>query len=90
MDEQALIEIVSRTLWIVLECAGPLLVIGGGVGLLISIIQAATHLNEPSLTFTPKIISLGASLVYLGPWILDKLTALVIELYTMIETVPRG
>lgn len=52
---------------------GPALAISLVVGLLISVFQAVTQINEATLTFIPKIVAVGAALVLLGPWMLRSL-----------------
>jgi len=81
MTETALLEVMNSAIWTATECAGPLLAIGGVVGLLMALVQAATQLSEPALTFVPKLAALGAALVWLGPWLLQKLVAFNVEMY---------
>jgi len=51
------------------------------VGLLMALVQAATQLSEPALTFVPKLAARGAALMWLGPWLLQKLVAFNVEMY---------
>lgn len=59
----------------------PMLAIGLGVGLVISILQAATQIQEMTLTFIPKIIAIFVALLLAFPWILDKMTTYTTNLF---------
>ena len=60
-----------------LKISAPFLLTALAVGLLMGVIQAATQINEASLSFVPKIIALGVVLVIAGPWMLDSLIEVV-------------
>jgi flagellar biosynthetic protein FliQ len=68
--------------------AGPLLLVGLVVGLVISIIQATTSIQEQTLTFVPKIAAILGALILLGPWILTSLREFTINLFSQISTIP--
>lgn len=63
------------TLWIVLKLGGPLLVAGLVVGLVVSLLQAVTQINETTLVFVPKLLVLFASLALMGPFMVSTLDA---------------
>lgn len=67
------LDVGKKALWVVVQTAGPLLAIGLLVGLLISIFQAMTQIQEMTLTFIPKMIAIAIGFVILGPWILEIL-----------------
>jgi flagellar biosynthetic protein FliQ len=58
----------------ILIVAGPLLLVTLLVGLLISVFQAATQINEMTLSFIPKLVAVAATLVLLGPWLIGMMT----------------
>jgi flagellar biosynthetic protein FliQ len=87
MNEALMHEVLTRGMWIATICTAPLLAVGGGVGLLISIVQAATQLNEPAIAFVPKLMALGVALVFLGPWITDQLSGYTTSLYTLVAEI---
>ena len=87
MNEQMMLNILTRGMWVATMCTAPLLAIGGGVGLLVALVQAATQLNEPALTFVPKLAALGIALVFLGPWLTEQLVMYNVELYKLISEV---
>lgn len=59
---------------VMLKLGGPLLVVALGVGLIVSLVQAITQINEATLVFVPKAMALGLVLVLLGPFMLATLT----------------
>jgi flagellar biosynthetic protein FliQ len=67
------LDIGSQALWIAMLAAAPILLTALGIGLLIGILQAATQVQEMTLSFIPKLLGVGAVLVIAGPWILSLL-----------------
>ena len=72
MSELAIMTIVKKALVTGLLIAGPILIISLVVGLIISIFQATTQIQEQTLTFVPKLIAIILVLVLGGPWMLNK------------------
>ena len=68
-----LISILQRTLYTMLAVAGPIVLATMAVGLIISVFQAATQVNEATLTFVPKLIVVAAILLLAGPGMLQQL-----------------
>ena len=66
---------LRETLWVVLKLGGPLLVASLVVGLVVSLVQAITQINEATLVFVPKLLVLFASLALLGPFMVSTLDA---------------
>jgi len=81
MTEQQVIDITREALFVILECALPLLLISLIVGLVISIFQTITSIQEQTLTFVPKIISIFVGLMLLGSWIANNITTYINELW---------
>jgi flagellar biosynthetic protein FliQ len=71
MTQTLVLELSQRSLWLLFELSMPTLMISLVVGLLISIFQAVTQINEMTLTFIPKIVTVFLSLAFLGPWMLN-------------------
>ncbi|MCK4257452.1 MAG: flagellar biosynthesis protein FliQ [Halanaerobiales bacterium] len=86
MSQEMVISLGKEAMYVVLLVAGPLLGVGLLVGLLISIFQATTHIQEQTLVFIPKILAVFAALVFFGPWILQILVDYVTRLFTSIPT----
>ncbi len=73
MNEAAVLEISRNGIWIILQLAGPIMVAGLLIGLLIALFQALTTIQEMTLTFVPKIIVIFISLVLLMPFMMTTL-----------------
>ncbi len=73
MDAVRIAPLLQQSLLTALAVAGPILVATLVVGLAISIVQAATQVNEATLTFVPKLLVVAAVLVILGPGMVEKL-----------------
>ncbi|HHW56560.1 MAG TPA: flagellar biosynthesis protein FliQ [Clostridia bacterium] len=73
MNPAVVIDIGRGALTVALTVAAPLLGIALGVGLLISIFQATTQIQEQTLSFVPKIVAVLISLILFGPWMLTTL-----------------
>lgn len=73
MDESSIIYIAQEALKIILYVSAPILVISMVVGLVISIFQATTQIQEQTLTFVPKILSVIAAIALFGSWMLRVL-----------------
>ena len=69
----------------VVELAGPLLVISMLVGILISIIQAATQVHEQTITFVPKLLVIGIILVFSGSSMLEMLQEFTVRIFRLIQ-----
>ena len=84
MSHALVVDLARNAIMTALLLAGPLLTIALGVGLVISVIQAITQIQEQTLTFIPKILATVAVLVIGGPWMLDQLLTYTQELWLAI------
>ena len=73
MSSDFALALSSEMLWTAILIAAPVLGISMLVGLVISIFQAVTQIQEMSLTFIPKILAVALTLIAFGPWMLNKL-----------------
>ena len=80
-------DLAHNTLLVTSMIAAPLLVMALITGLLIGMLQAATQINESTLSFIPKLLVLVLTLFATGPWILRVLVDFTHDLYTSIPTV---
>jgi flagellar biosynthetic protein FliQ len=80
MTAETVMSMTYQAMKITLAMAGPLLFIILIVGLIISIFQAATQINEMTLSFIPKLLAMCAVLVLLGPWMLGLMTDYIHQL----------
>jgi flagellar biosynthetic protein FliQ len=79
-------QLALHAMTVTLEVASPFLVGGLAVGLLVSIFQAATSIQEVTLSFIPKILVTGAVVVVAGPWMLSQLMSYTQALFTSIPS----
>ncbi|MEK5417624.1 flagellar biosynthesis protein FliQ [Paenibacillus sp. FSL L8-0708] len=73
MSTEFIIGLASQAVYLVLEVSAPMLILGLVVGLMISIFQATTQIQEQTLAFVPKIVAVLLALLLFGPWIVTKL-----------------
>ena len=82
---QAFLEgLLTQTLVVTLKLALPTLVAGLGVGLVISVLQAVTQIQEMTLTFVPKVVAVAVIMLVAGPWMLNTLLAFTTHVYDQI------
>jgi flagellar biosynthetic protein FliQ len=81
MDQGVIIDIAQKALLTVLYVSAPMLGLSMIIGLLISIFQATTQIQEQTLTFVPKIIAVIAAIALFGSWMLNVLIEFTKELY---------
>lgn len=74
--------IASSALYLVIKVAAPVLLVSLIVGLLISIFQTVTSIQEQTLTFVPKILAVFLSLIVLGNWMLSELSGFMVTLWS--------
>jgi len=74
MTPELVLDITQKAMWIAVLVAAPMLLVALGVGLIIGMFQAATQINEMTLSFIPKLFALFLTLVFAGPWLLATLT----------------
>ncbi len=74
--------IASSALFLVIKVAAPVLLVSLAVGLIISIFQTVTSIQEQTLTFVPKVISIFLALILLGNWMLTELSGFMVELWS--------
>ena len=89
MTEAYLLELGQRTLVIFLQLAGPILLFSLGVGLLVSILQAVTQIQDMTITFIPKILATLLALAIFGPWMLQQLVRFTVNLFDLIPYMVR-
>ena len=73
MTPEAVMSMTYTALKLALTMAGPMLIVVLVVGLGISIFQAATQINEMTLSFIPKLLAMGITVVLLGPWLISSM-----------------
>jgi flagellar biosynthesis protein FliQ len=87
MDATAVFTAGQQGLWMLLVVSAPVLLVVLVVGLVVSVFQAATQINEATLSFVPKIIAAVAVLAIAGPWMM---TTLVEYLQRVLQSIPSA
>jgi flagellar biosynthesis protein FliQ len=85
MDQTTVIHLAVRAMTVTMTVSAPFLLAGLAVGLVVSIIQAATSIQEPTLSFIPKIVVTGLVVGIAGPWMMDEIVGYTRQLY---ESIP--
>lgn len=86
MNSTAVINLMSEALQLTLLISAPLLLTALGVGLVVSVFQAATQINEMTLSFIPKLVGVFFAVVVSGPWMLQLLIDYTQRLFSNIPT----
>ena len=87
MTPENVMDLAHRMLLVTTMMAAPLLLVALVTGLVIGMLQAATQINEATLSFIPKLLMLALTLFAAGPWILRVLVEFTRDLYTSIPSV---
>ncbi len=86
MGEGLVLEIAQEALYTIILTAAPILGLALLVGLVVSIFQATTQIQEPTLTFIPKILAVLFSIVVFGPWMLGVILDFTTRLFGSINS----
>lgn len=89
MNEDLVLHLGQQAIQTTAMVSAPMLLSALVIGLIVSIFQAITQINEATLTFIPKMLVVGVVLLISGPWILDVMTSFTIELFENIHTMVR-
>ena len=81
MDTGTVINIERQTIWIIVETAVPVLIISMVVGLIISLFQTLTSIQEQTLTFVPKLLAILLTIMLIGGWMLNQITGFMNNLW---------
>ncbi len=89
MTEYTLVELFKQTFFLCLLLSSPILLLGMALGVVISIFQTATSIQEQSLSFVPKLLITGLALIWLAPWMLSRLLQFTTQLLGQLQTFAR-
>lgn len=89
MTSEVVMTMTYTALKVALILAGPLLLVTLVVGLVISIFQAATQVNEMTLSFIPKILAVGIAVVLLGPWLISTMVDYMQNLFIQLPSLAQ-
>lgn len=82
MTVEEVADIASRALMLILKVSLPVLLVSLCIGLLVSIFQTVTSIQEQTLTFVPKIIGIFVALIILGPWMMNTIIEFMTQLWS--------
>ena len=86
MTADVVIDIAREVVWVIVKSSAPMLIVSLVVGLIISIFQTITSIQEQTLTFVPKFIAIMAVVVLAGGWILNSMSDLFVQL---VQSIPQ-
>ncbi len=86
MNPEMVVDICRKAIQTILMCSAPMLIVALLVGLLVSIFQAATQINEQTLTFVPKIVAVFLTLLIFGSWVIKIVTVFTVGLFDLMAT----
>ena len=86
MEDTVFLTLTQNVLILILMLSTPILIVGMVVGLLISVFQAVTQIQEATLTFVPKIIAGILTMIILLPWMLNTFIARCTEMFEYVQT----
>lgn len=89
MSEGQVIDVARETLWIIIKVSAPLLLVSLIVGLIISIFQTVTSIQEQTLTFVPKLLAIFLMIMVTGNWMMKTIVEFLVELFTNFGTFIR-
>jgi flagellar biosynthetic protein FliQ len=90
MDLGSAVSIMRGAIFQIMILSAPILLVSMVVGLVISIFQATTSIQEQTLSFVPKMAAILLVLVFLGPWMLSTLASYTVALFEMIPAIAQG
>lgn len=82
MTQEAIMNIATQTIWTIIKAAGPLLIVSLLIGLIVSIFQTVTSIQEQTLTFIPKLLGIFVTMLLLGSYILNTIVTLMERLWS--------
>ncbi len=89
MTEEIVIEIIKEAFFNTFIIILPVLGVSLVIGIIISIFQAATSIQEMTLTFVPKILVTAAAIIFLLPWMMDKIISFTLKIFSMFPSIIR-
>lgn len=82
MNDTIIIDIARQAVYLILKASAPMLLVSLVVGLIVSILQTVTSIQEQTLTFVPKLIAVFLVIILAGSWIINSLREYMVELFS--------
>lgn len=86
MSQSVTLTVLQQALIVVLELSAPILLTSLIVGLIISLLQAVTQVNEQAINYVPKIAAIALVLVFVGPWMIQILLSFATHIFSSLPT----
>ena len=90
MNEQAILQLAAGAMMMAAKVAAPIVLAAMGVGLVISLFQSVTQIQEQTLTFVPKVIAVGLVLTIAGHWMIGTFVTYTHNLFAMVPQLLSG
>ena len=90
MNQDVVVNLAMEAMQLALKIGGPLMIVALVVGLLVSVFQAVTQIQEQTLSFIPKIVAMAVVIVVVGPWMLGQMMVYTEELWSSIPSMVGG
>ena len=87
MNSAEVIDIARDAIIVLLQVSGPIMLVGLAIGLVVSLVQAITHIQEMTLAFVPKILTIFASLLLFAPYMIAQLVSFMERIAQRIATI---
>ncbi|MDH5719112.1 MAG: flagellar biosynthesis protein FliQ [Spirochaetia bacterium] len=84
MTEADVVTLLREAIWLTIKLSSPMLLLGMGVGLVISILQTTTSIQEQTLTFVPKLVVILLSIIVFATWLIQNITDYTKQLFEII------
>jgi flagellar biosynthetic protein FliQ len=85
MSPEMVISLAGQAIYTILKVSSPMLILGLLVGLIVSIFQATTQIQEQTLAFVPKIVAVLLSVIFFGPWMISILVNFTYNLFNQLD-----
>ena len=82
MDAELVVSLLSETLYLIIKVSAPMLIVSLIVGLVVSILQTVTSIQEQTLTFVPKVLGVFLAIMLMGNWMLTELSGYITQLWS--------
>lgn len=86
MSAEQVIDIARMAIWTIIKVSAPMLLVSIVIGLIVSVFQTITSIQEQTLTFVPKFLAIMAIILICGSWMLNTLSDYVTELFSSFST----
>ncbi len=89
MSHQLVVDLARNAILLALMVAGPMLIVALGVGLVVSVVQAVTQIQEQTLAFVPKLVAVAATFLIALPWAIQLMVKYTTELFRALPSFVR-